>query len=89
MNRADLLDNARVSAERRERVTLTLHPLHGRGDRVVYGRLIAVAEHYTGRDTLVLVLDRDDQPALVVGLTMIKDFAVGRPAPTAQGGPHA
>lgn len=78
MNRDDLLDNARASAERRERVTLTLYPIGARDDQVEYGRLIAVAEHYTGRRTLVLVLERDDGTTLVVGLTMVKDFTVGR-----------
>lgn len=81
MNRQDLLDNVTESERRREVVTLTLHPITGSSsDRVVTGR-VALAEHYTGRHSLVVVVDRSDdqEPPLVVGLTMVRDFQVGRP----------
>ncbi len=79
MKRDELLDNVRASYRRREVVTLTLRPVTGsREVEVVSGR-VELAEHYTGRRNLVVVVDRgDDGGLLVVGLTMVKDFRVGR-----------
>jgi hypothetical protein len=80
MKRDDLLDNLAESMRRGEVVTLTLRPLGGRNDAVKTGRILAIAEHYTGRAALQVVLTEVGHTVpLVVGLSMIKDFQVGRP----------
>lgn len=78
MKRQDVLDNAYACADRRERATLTLYPVSGRGTfLVVYGRVIAVAEHYTSRRAPQIVLERADLTTMVIGVSMVKDFVVG------------
>jgi hypothetical protein len=78
MNRADLLDNLAISAERREYVTLTLRPVSGfRDDHVERGVMVALGEHYTGRRAPQAVLRRRNGTHIIIGISMIKDFRVG------------
>lgn len=78
MDRENLLDNLVISRDKRELVTLALSPIRiYPAGIVVTGRIIAVAEHYTGRSTTQVVLDRAGQSTLVIGMTMIRDFHVG------------
>lgn len=78
MKRGDLLDNLTVSCERGEVVTLTLRPLPGR-DRVQSGQVVAIGDHYVGRSRAPQVVFRVGDRVVVIGLTMILDFQVGRP----------
>ncbi len=77
MKRDELVDNLEASCERGELVTLTLSPLPGR-DPVVTGVVVALAEHYSGRGTTQCVF-RTGNSVLVIGMTMILDFRVGKP----------
>ncbi len=81
MNRDELLDNLVASRDRRELVTLTLRPYVGmRPDEVWSGRIIAIGRHYTSRRSLQVVLARENGQVEVIGMTMVKDFQVGKPA---------
>jgi hypothetical protein len=78
MRREDLLDNLHASRHRREVVTLTLTPVPG-FDSVQVGRVLAIADHYTGRCTPQVVLESERGDTIVIGISMIRNFAVGRP----------
>jgi hypothetical protein len=79
MNRDDLLDNLVASGDRRELVTLTLRPVAGcRGDVEQVGRIMALGRHYTGRRSLQVVLVDESGWVEIIGLSMIKDFQVGK-----------
>jgi hypothetical protein len=87
VTRQELVDNLAESMRRGELVTLTLRsiagfPVNERGDVVITGRIVTLAEHYTGKHASQIVLARaeENQPPLVIGFSMVRQFAVGRRA---------
>jgi hypothetical protein len=78
VNREDLLDNLAASASKREVVTLVVKPVASYcGDQVFVGRMLALGERYAGGQHPQAVLELDSGRVLVIGVSMIKDFAVG------------
>ncbi len=80
MKRDELIDNLRISWHRGEIVTLTLRPFHGMTDDVeVTGQIVTIGRAWTGRRVLQVAF----QVSLaglpeIIGITMIKNFRVGR-----------
>lgn len=78
MKREELLDNLYASMDRRELVTLTLRRVNASGTYQQPGRIRCIANHYTSRNTLIVVFDRVGHTTpLAIGLTMITSFRVG------------